>query len=161
MNRNLVDRFISSLGILSDEDAAELAKILRDPKGARLIANTLDSLHELRSYPSKIKSKDRPQALQLRSIEDLENELSSALFNKRIFKSSKNLVDALNNYFHLDIPDPRKSKESRSRIIERTLKTLSIIPIGEREVQIEKFLDLVIEAGPEYDILFKILASRE
>lgn len=159
MNSNLINRFISAMGELSDSDISTLAEALRDPKLSHLMAESIEAIYNLRSGSTKRESNGE-LSLSEREL-SLEKKLSSALFNKKTFKSSRDLVDALNNYFDLEIPDPSKSKESRARIIERTLKTINEIPNDERRKLVLNFLDLVSQPGADYDALFKFLANRE
>jgi len=185
MGKNYVlNKLMRALNTLSDSELSRLAALFSQPsiniEFVTLIESTLALRKAERSIGSEklygaiknnLKGKTQSESEvsaqidhRIHSFEDVQNTFTSLLVDKKLFRSTKDVVDAVNTSFSCDIDYEKYRRRGRKPVIKKCLKYLSGQPLRKQIGLMRSFLQKISEeskALDQYRELFGILAGYD
>lgn len=185
-NQYVLNKLVNALSILSDSDLRQIAHILKQPNVNEELAKLIESTLALRSAETGTRRREASEAARksrrderkakrnnltaqdrhtpIDSMEDIQNSVVALLEDRKLFPSTRDVVDSVNKSFQCAIEYEKFRKRGRKPVIRKCLRHLSDFPIRNQIHLLRSFLHKVREesgALDQYRELFRILAGYD
>lgn len=186
----VIDRFLAALSLLSDQELSELANLFTDEHGGvavgKLIHTYLDTRIVARKFETRKsvrapveRSGDNRSLSANRLIESADagavtgeqrkesvpvEQLAAVLADRDIFKSTREVVAAVNDLLPFEVSYQTYRKAGRDRLIAFVCRRMSELSQVEQRRVLRNFLAKLGSSDPQaehYGELFRILARYE
>lgn len=187
-DRDVVNKFISLLSHFSVKELVELRRLFQHTYATKAFLKILDGAIELRSFHpingslvhaatprnetdwNDAKKSEIPKSNAkniFRKINGFSHRFADILQNKKLYRSTKDVVNAVNSAFNWEIKYEDFYKRGRRDLINHCINRLGDIEEGQRRKMIKSFLDGIRarknweDLDRHYRELFNILAGDE
>lgn len=168
------DRLLSTLSSLSSRQWDQLEKLLEDPSRRRALQRIIESIIDLQNgvleypaqsgRPSRNREAIRAVTEAFRDDDSVRQSFFSLLCDKRVFKTTSDIVGAVNHFFGVDLEAARFKKAGRKDAIVEAWKRLGSRPRREQIKRLRHFFEYFanrMDPHKSYRELFRILSRSE
>lgn len=167
---DLTAKLVRALDALGDEQLEALQEVLRDPKSTELFLDLVDKRISLKRAEGRLVGRKQAQQMShppLTSLESAERETPEKLivklfFDRALFPSTRDVVNAANRYFGLDLKYDDFRKDGRKPLVRRIRQKYGELPAKVRRSRLRRLVDDLNadSEGEEYRTLFKMLVRQ-
>jgi hypothetical protein len=168
------DRLLAALSSLSPRQWDQLEQLLEDPTRRRALRNIIESvidiqngvsLHEVRA-PSDRHDLEAIQTVTeaFRDEDSVRQSFFSLLCDKKIFRTTRDVISAINHFFDVHLETARFIKAGRKDAIVEAWKRLTARPRREQIGRLRTFFENFagrLDPHKSYRELFRILSRSE
>ncbi len=169
----VIEKLVSALHRLSNEELHALSELLRYSDIAYTFGEVVDRMIRLRELElerlpeSRVPKEEIPRRFsrvrRMGVTEPIEARFFDLLNNRRLFPTTKDVVDVLNDVFNLGFRYEDHLKHGRRDLIHRCWNHLQAMPVNERRRVLRALSERNQSQAPGsegYHELFRILSQK-